>query len=163
MSDEAIAPNLEDDTPAPPVAQEPQAETPQEPKAAEVEAVEVAGEKYVPVSAIIAERKARQIAEQAAQRAQEIEQWAYQNRPYVDFLKNNPQLLQQRQEPPPQAPAAPNEDPEAREAALLMDFYTADGKPDVEKGARWLALQDRRAQKAAGDVMRPLAQSTAQE
>jgi hypothetical protein len=44
-----------------------------------------------------------------------------------------------------------------------MDFYTATGQPDVEKGARWLALQDKRTQRLADEKVRPILQQTAQD
>jgi hypothetical protein len=131
--------------------------------AAEVEAVEVAGKKYVPTAALIAERTKRQHAESKATRADELERYVSESKPYIEFLKANPQLLQPRQPEPVPAPASPVDDPDALEAAKLMDFYTPEGKPDAARGAKWLELQDRRSQRVAQATVQPLAQNSAQE
>lgn len=163
MSDEPPAGSLdlEADAPPEPVA----APAPEVPAAAAPaaeptgEVVDAAGTHYVPVAAIQDERGKRQAAEA---RAAQLEQQAAQNEPILALLRNNPGLLQR---PEPVTPAAPlpTDDPDALEAARLMDFYTADGKPDAERGARYLALQDRRATTAAQRAVQPLTQQTQQE
>lgn len=158
--------NLEDDTPTAPVAETPPAppvETPPEHEAAEVEAVEVAGKKYVPVGALIGERKQRQALEETAKKAEQYEAYLNQNGPYIEFLKQNPDFLKRAAQPEPVPTAAPSVDPEAEEAARLMDFYTPEGKPDVEKGARYLAMQDRRAQRVTQQTMQPLVTQNQQQ
>ena len=99
-----------------------------------------------------------------AARVEEADQFLAANRPYVDFLQQNPGFLQQRQaEPVPATPDVPTEDPDALEAAKLMDFWTPDGKPDAERGRRYLALQDKRAQRVTQQAMQPFEQQTLQE
>ena len=162
--------NLEDDGPAPepveeaaPPAPEPDAPAPP-PVEEEPDAVEVAGQRVVPVAAVKELRdKVRQLTEKA-NKADALEQWQRENEPALRFLQNNKDLLVQRvQEPAPKAPEQPAFDPDAREAALLMDFYKPDGTPDDERGSRYLSLQDRRAGRLADDRMRPVLQRTQQE
>jgi hypothetical protein len=100
----------------------------------------------------IERQKARQATERAS-RVDSLEAELAQNRPYVDFVKANPNLLQPRQPEP--VPAPPSADPDAVEAARLMDFYKADGSLDVEKGAQHLALMDRRAGRLSEVAVRP--------
>lgn len=169
--DDVIGTNLEDDGPAieapAPVAEQPAQEAapdaPVDDRAAEVEAVEVGGQKYVPAGVLKALREeARTLKERAAQADQLEAQWR-DAQPYVEFLRNNRDLLIQRQQPEPVAPAAPQADPDALEAARLMDFYKPDGTPDTDKGARWLALQDKRGERIADARVRPILQQTAQD
>lgn len=174
MSDEGLV-NLEDDSaPAPaPVAAAPEpiaaapTETPQQsapPAEEEPDGIDLNGQRMVPISALHAEREKRQQLSALAAKAQELEAWRRENEPALQFLQNNRDLLIQRvQQPEPVAPAAPQVDPDALEAARLMDFYRADGTPDIEKGQRWLALQDKRAGKLAEDRVRPILQQTAQD
>lgn len=146
-------------SPAPPAAIPP--EVPAD-KPAEVDSVEVGGEKYVPVSALQAERQRRQELSQKASRVDELEAFVREAQPYVNFLKANPQVMQPRQEQPVK-PAESVEDPDALEAAKLMDFYRADGQPDTARGAQWLKLQDRRAQRVAQTTIQPMREQSAQE
>ena len=97
-----------------------------------------------------------------AARVDQLEQEVHAARPYVEFLRNNPGLTQQRQEPqaPPPDPAA---DPDALEAAQLMDFYTPDGKLDTARGAKWLKLQDGRAARTTQSTLQPMVQQTQEE
>lgn len=157
--------SLEDEPSSPPPAAEPAAPAaapPEADKPAEVESVEVGGEKYVPVSALQAERQRRQELQQKAARADELEQFAREAQPYVQFLKANPQVMQPRPEPPPQT-GPPPADPDAIEAAKLYDFYRADGTPDVERGARAVAMMEKRAGRITQQAIQPLQQSSAQE
>lgn len=160
MSDDGLM-DLEAETPAPePVAEAPApvAEAAPDPETP-ADAVELNGEKLVPLSALLAERReAKALAEKAA-KVDALEQWQRENEPALRFLQNNRDLLIQRQAPAP-APAAPAVDPDAHEAALLMDFYKPDGTPDIDKGARWLALQDRRSGRLADERVQPLVQRT---
>src|SRR3990167_700014 len=147
------------EAPAPPPepAAEPDAQPePDANQPAAVDAVEVAGKHYVPVAAVQDERAKRQAAET---RAPQLQAQAQQNEPILALLRNNPGLLQ-RPEPPPAPAPNPTDDPDALEAARLMDFYTADGKPDAERGARYLALQDRRSGRVAQQAMGPLVQQS---
>ncbi len=139
MSDEGLM-NVEEDAPAPPaeaaappVAAAP-AEPPTEPEpaAAEVDAVEVGGQKYVPVGAVIAERKQRQAAEKVAARVNELEEYARESKPYVEFLKANPGLISQRQQPAAPAPTQPEQaDPQTEALAKTRNFQVALGIKDA--------------------------------
>ena len=168
MADPIDLNNLEDETPAPaPVADPPPAPVaeaapvtpPAEP--AEPEAGE---DGRVPLSALIAVRNERNALKAKAQRADELERWAAEKAPYITVLEQNPDLFKR-----PQAPAAPvaepqaADDPDALEAAKLMDFYTPDGKPDANRGAQWLKLQDRRAGRVAQQAVQPWQDATMQE
>jgi hypothetical protein len=161
--------NLEDDGPAlpavdPPPPEAPTAEMPPaDQHAAEVEAVEVGGQKYVPLAAVLAERNEKKALKDRASKADAYEAELAQMRPYIQFLQANPQLLQPRTPEPVPAHQAPAEDPDALEAAQMMDFYTSDGKPDVARGAKWLALQDRRNQRQTQEAVRPYAEQSQQE
>jgi hypothetical protein len=163
MSDDGLM-DLESDTPVPePVEQAPAPVV----EAASVheddpEVVEVAGQRVVPVSVVKELRdKVRQLTEKAG-KADQLEAWQRENEPALRFLQNNRDLLVQRAEPAP-APPPPQADPDAHEAALLMDFYKPDGTPDIDKGARWLALQDRRSGRLADERVQPILARTQQE
>lgn len=165
MSDDGLM-NLEDDgpvpveeTPAPAVEAAP--EPPADPD--EADAVDIGGQKAVPLAVVKELReKVRHLSAQA-QKADQLEAWQRENEPALRFLQNNRELLIQRAAPEPPAPAAPSIDPDAREAALLMDFYKADGTPDDERGAKWLALQERRAGRIAEAQMAPIKARTQME
>lgn len=165
MSDDGLM-DLESETPAPdpaPVAAEPAPEATEPPAdEAPAESVEVNGERLVPLSALLRERNEAKALREKAAKADQLEQWQRENEPALRFLQNNRDLLIQRQQPAPEPPK-PTVDPDAHEAALLMDFYKPDGSPDVEKGARWLALQDRRSGRLADERVQPLVQRTQQE
>ena len=164
--------NLEDDTPAAaPVVETPpvpvvEAATPAPPVEAHEEEPQPGDDARVTGlrTALIAERKQRQALVVKAQRADELERWAAEKAPYITVLEQNPDLFKR-----PQAPAAPvvepdaADDPDALEAAKLMDFYTSDGKPDANRGAQWLKLQDRRAGRVAQQAVQPWQDATMQE
>ena len=127
----------------------------------EPEAVEVGGQKMVPLSALLAERGEKKQLKERAARADQLEDYARQVDPYVQFIKANPGLMAERTKP---APAEqPAEDTEAADVARMFDFYTSDGKPDVQRGRAHLNLVDQRAMKQAQAIMAPVAQATAQE
>lgn len=162
--------NLEDDGPAipaadppadPPVADPPPAD---DDGAAEVEAVEVGGKKYVPIAAVINERRLRQQSQTRAQRADELEAYVNDARPYVEFLRANPNLLTPRQpDPAPAAPAAPDADPEAVEVCRLLDLYTPDGQPDLKRAAQFLVISDRRSDRRVQQAVAPVHQTRFEE
>lgn len=163
MSDEGLM-NLEDDGPEPvadvaPADVAPVEAAPDAPVADpdEADAVDIGGQKAVPLAVVKELReKVRNLSEKA-QKADALEAWQRENEPALRFLQNNRDLLIQRAEPPA---AAPSIDPDAREAALLMDFYKPDGSPDDERGAKWLALQEKRANRVAEAQMAPIRQRT---
>jgi len=165
MSDENLI-NVEEDAPAPVAeAPAPPEAAPEAPIAAaeaedlDLNAIDVKDEARVRglIGELSRKRAENRTLKTQAERAAQLEQELNQSRPYVEFLRANPHLTQARP-PEPQAPPDPKADPDAVEAARLMDFYTSDGKPDVERGARYLALQDRRAGRAAQQAMAPTVQ-----
>jgi len=94
----------------------------------------------------------------------QAQQWIHQNRAYIEFLQQNPDFLKPHApEPVPAAPAGPVVDPEAEEAAKLMDFFKADGTPDLDRGARFLKMQQRRADQATAAAVQPLTESRQRE
>ena len=168
MSDEIIGTSLEDDGPAElpdatPVAEpEAPADAPApEETPAEVESVEVAGKKYVPLGGIIAERKQRQAAEKAASettdRLRQLEAEISGLRPYAEILRNNPGLLATRAAEP--VAVAPTVDADLVELAQTLDLYDpATGQPDVKKAAKVRALSTREAERVAQQQVAPLQQ-----
>lgn len=165
MSDDGVV-NVEEDGPEivpeapPPAAVVAAPETPVPPaepedKAAEVDAVEVGGQKYVPLAALKGERRQRQALQEKAAKADQLEAYVADARPYVEFLKNNPDLLKPR----PQAPAAPAEpthDPQAESLAKTLDLYTADGKPDLARANTLQQLITSTAQSIADKAIGPM-------
>ena len=167
--------NLEDETPASapiPIAEAAvQAPPPAEEAAAEVDAVEVAGQKYVPVRAVIAERKQRQAlqakaeqADQYAQYAAQLQQQINEAAPYVEFLRNNPHLLQpqQAQAPRSDVPAQAQPDPAAVTLARTLDLYTATGEPDVARAQQIQQLIGQTVQAQTQQAIAPIQQREAQ-
>jgi hypothetical protein len=175
VSDEGLIP-LEDDEPAQPVAEapaepaEPPAEQPdtpdqptEAPKPAEVEAVEVGGQKYVSLAALMAERQKRQELQPLAQKAQELEGFVNENRAYIEFLKANPDFLRR---PPvqeaPKAQEAPKDDPAALELARSLDLYDANGNPDVARAAKIKSVMAATAEERAKQLVQPFEQQQTQ-
>ena len=162
MSDDGLM-DLESDTPAPEPAEQAPAPVADAPPAEDdPEVVEVAGQRVVPVSVVKDLRDKVRTLTEKANKADQLEAWQRENEPALRFLQNNRDLLVQRAEPAP-APPPPQADPDAHEAALLMDFYKPDGTPDIDKGARWLALQDRRSGRLADERVQPILARTQQE
>ncbi len=172
MSDEIVGGmNLEDDGPAPePVAAAPEP-TPEPapveaapPAEDDVPAVDVGGQRMVPLAEVQRLREERRALREQAAKAAEYEAKLRELEPYAQFVQNNRDLLIQRQvAPEPVKPAEPDVDPDALEAARLMDFYRADGTPDVERGARWLSLQEKRAERIAQQRLAPVLEQRQQE
>lgn len=172
MSDEGLL-SVEDDGPdvtaddtavsaAPPVAAADQASAdspahapPEDDSAAEVEAVEVAGKKYVPVGAVIAERKQRQALQEKASRTDALEAEMNNARPYVEFLKANPELLRPRQAAPPPASFGAPPDPQVEALAKTLDLYTPEGQPDLVRAATIRTMMTETAQQIAQQAIQP--------
>jgi hypothetical protein len=172
VSDEHLI-NVEDDTPEAPVASAAAGEPSPDPVAAgapepdgdlDLNAVDVKDERQAKglIGEVSRLRATIRDLKTQAERAATLEHELNQARPYLDFVRTNPHLLQPRPAEPDR-PAAPDVDPDAVEAARLMDFYKADGSPDVERGARWLALQDKRSNRVAQTTIQPLQQASLQE
>ena len=151
----SAAPSAAPPTPdTPPVAPPPDEEHP--------ESVDVAGKKFVPVAVLIGERKQRQAFQEKAARVDELEQFAREAKPYVEFLKANPDLLKPKESAPP-ASATPPADPQAELLAKTLDLYTADGKPDISRANTMRTLIAQTAQQIAQQTVAPYQERSAQE
>lgn len=113
--------------------------------------------KLVPLSALQAERDEKK---QLRDRLAQVEAWAAQNKPYVDFVQANPHFLQQ---PKPTAPVAPDVHPADVEYAKLLDLYKADGTPDTDRAAKFRGLVAQEARTIATNEVAPIRQQTAQD
>lgn len=167
MADEVqgIPLELEDQPPEPAPVETPAApvDATADPNAApaEVDAVEVGGQKYVPLSAVQKERERRQTAEARATDTDALRRQVDESRPYVEFLKAHPELL--RPQAPPEPVANPQDDPLLVELAQSLDFYTPDGKIDTGRAAKHLKIVQSTAQQIANQAIQPWANATAQE
>lgn len=155
--------NVEDDTPEPPVAVvEPDpAPAPVEEHPAEVDAVEVGGQKYVPVSVLRAIREDAKALKERAGRVDALEAEVAQTRPYMQFLQQNPDLLK-RPAPVPQAAPAATVDPKLESLAKSLDLYTADGTLDLVRATTIKSLIDDSAQQVAQATVQPWQEQNAQ-
>lgn len=144
-----------DPTPAP--ADPPVPVAPADPD--EASAVEVGGEKMVPLSAL---KAARSEAKGFKQQAGQYEQFLVENAPYLKVLKENPNLFQQAAQPR-EAPAPSNADPELVELARSLDYYDKNGAPDLERAQKHQTIIRREASRMAQQMVAPLAQSNAQQ
>lgn len=92
-----------------------------------------------------------------AQKAHQLEQQVNEFRPYVEFLRNNQQLLQ-----PQQASAAlsPQDDPALVDYARTLDLYTQDGKPDTSRAAKLREMTRTEAQAIAQQAIAPVQEAT---
>ena len=131
-------------------------EPPAEPAEEDIpEAVEFQpGVKYVPVGALKAVRDENKVLKPLAAKAAELEQQVNEFRPYVEFLRSNPALLQPQARPAPVTPQA--EDPALVELARTLDLYTADAKPDTARAAKIRDLTRAEAQAIAEKTMAPV-------
>ncbi len=96
-------------------------------------------------------------ATQLEQQIQQLSAQVQQLQPYVNAYQAMTQAAQQSASP---------DDPDAgaaEEYARLLDLYTADGKPDIERGKKGLALQRKMAEAAAQKHVAPLQQQTANQ
>jgi hypothetical protein len=104
----------------------------------------------------------KQLKEKAA-RADQLEAYVNDSRPYVEFLKNNPDLLKPRQAAPAPQPAAPQDDPRAAALAQTLDLYTPDGKPDVARATTIQRMMAETAQQMVQQAVAPVHERTHQE
>ena len=144
-------------TPATPAEPEPAA--PAEPDPDEAIAVDLPekGGKHVPIAALKAVRDENKTLKEQASKAQQYEQWINQNKPYVDFIQQNPQLLQQQ---PRQAPAPADADPDLVELARSLDYVTPQGQPDIERARKHQGIIRKQAMQMAQEIVGPLAMNT---
>lgn len=171
MSEEQLF-NVEDDTPdpvvpeAPPVAEVPPVEAAAPPEeATDPGVVEVAGQKLVPLSAMISERKQRQALAEKAARTDQLEAYVNESRPYVEFLKANPDLLKPRQAapPPPTSFGAPPPDPQVESLARTLDLYTPEGQPDLVRATTIRTMMTQTAEQIARQTIAPIHEQTHQD
>lgn len=170
MADDVV--NVEDDGPAiepasppavPPVAAAP-AEPPPDPPAEpdELEAVDLPGGKYVPLTALKTVREANRALKAQAADADTVRQQLHQLQGQVAGYRQVAEQLRQ-----PQAPQAPQQDPRALAFAQKLDLYTTDSNgqavPDVAKAASILGIVQEVAGQIADSRVLPMAQQTARE
>lgn len=135
--------------------------------------VDVQGQKYVPVSALVAERtRARETTEERLrkefepfkEKAAKTDQLAADLeaiRPHLDYLREHPELMEPRPEPGPQV-----SDEAAEKYARRFELYTSTGL-DLKRAKQIIA--DNRAeiahmaQEAAQQAVQPALQATAQQ
>ena len=143
--------------PAPDPAPQEAVATPQDAAEDDIpEAVEFQpGVKYVPVGALKAVREENKALKPLAQRAAELEQQVNEFRPYVDFLRSHPTLLQPQAQQEPVKPSQAD-DPALVELAKTLDLYTADAKPDTARAAKIRELTRLEAQAVAQQAVAPV-------
>lgn len=110
-------------------------------------------------------KQTRQLNKQLRERATKADQLeAYVNdvRPYVDFLKSNPDLLKPRQAAPVAQPDA-QVDPRAAQLATTLDLYLPDGKPDVARASVVLRMNDESVQRQIQQAVAPVHERSYQE
>jgi hypothetical protein len=152
--------------PTPPVAEAAPAAPPAPPAAPEEpETHEVGGQRMVPLAALQAEREAARALRQKAEQFDQVSGWYAQNKPYIDFLQANPDLMKPRQAAPPPPPAAtpPEQDETLVSLARTLDLYTADGQPDAKRAAVIKNLVKSEAQSIAQETVRPIQEESIQE
>lgn len=154
-----MAEDLEAPPPPPVAAAVAEPPTPPEPPADpdEADAVELPAGKHVPLAALKASRAENQALKAKAAENDTLRAQLAQATPYVQFLQQNPQLMQRPQE---QAPPQQGGDPELVELAKSLDYYTPQGQPDLERAKRHQGIVQREARKMAEQIVGPLAQST---
>lgn len=92
---------------------------------------------------------------QLEQQLQQLSQQLQATQPYVQAYQAMTQAAQQA--------AAPEDTSEAEEYARLLDLYTSEGKPDIERGKKGLALQRRLAEQVAQQHVAPIQQQSAHQ
>lgn len=136
-------------------------------------AVDMGGNKMVPLSALIAAKKEGKThrdkvkeLEPIAARAASIDERLTNAQPYIDALVNNPKLKAEalravngtRTSSETTLQPDANEDPDATDFAEDMGMYLPDGQtPDVARARRALTRLDQRHGKQTDERIRPLA------
>ena len=150
--------DLETPEPIAPVAAEPVVpvvpEPPPDPD--EVGAVEIQGGKHVPLEALKAARAEAKQAKEAASKLPALEQELAQLRGSLQtYQQVSAQLQQQR---PPATPATPQTDPRLVQLARSLDYFKADGTPDLDRAATHRELVREEARQMAQEMVGPLQQ-----
>lgn len=136
------------------------------------------GVKFVPLSAVIAERTQRKEAAKAltakdaeiAELKGKAEEWdkirpaVQAAMPLIEKIKGRADIMAQLDRPPaaPETPKALS-DAEAIEYAKDMDLYKADGTPDVDRAQRLAARQEAIAARQAQRAIAPYQATTVQQ
>jgi hypothetical protein len=187
MSDD-LAPgavSLEDDVTSPPIgvpgtfsqaAPQPAPQAAPAPAPAEDDepgAVEVAGQRMIPLAAVKEARAREKAAREELARRDTLVAAIQQNleavKPHLQILQQHPDLvarLQSGQVPQASAPpvsASTDTDPELVELAQTLDLYTTDAKPDVARAAKLRGQINKTAEQIAQQAVQPIAQSAAYE
>lgn len=114
-----------------------------------------------PIAAIVALRRELQELRPLAKKAGELKAELDASRPFVEFVKANPQLLQPHVQ---QAPPEPSKaDPAVEQYARRFDLYTADGKPDIERAQAIIEENRAMAREEARKVMEPVETQTLEQ
>lgn len=138
--------------------------------------VEVQGRRMVPVDALVAERRrVRESSERAvaeriapleakAREADQLRAALTDAQPYLEHLRQHPELLQ----PPAPTPIESTiSDDEARNEARDLELYAPDGQPDVARAKRIIARRRTEvmtaAQMAAAEAVGPITSASAQQ
>lgn len=145
-----------EDVGAPPPVAEPAPQEPPPPPVDpdEADAVELPAGKHVPLAALKAQRDENRTLKAQLAQAQPTLAWAQQNKPVMDFINQNPQLLQPR---PMQAEPPAGADPQLIELARALDYFKADGTPDLDRAAKFNSIIDTRAEQKARAMVEPVA------
>lgn len=131
-----------------------------DPDAGDVEVVTTpGGEQLVPLSALRAVRGQLKELRPQAQRVADLEREIAESRPYVEFLRNNPQVLHPAPAPAP-SPLPSAEDTHADTYARRFDLYTAEGKPDLVRAKAILDDTRSLARQEAEKVLQPVQERT---
>lgn len=137
-------------------------------------AVDMGGNKMVPLSALIAAKKEGKLHRDKVKELEPKVQWAEgineklaSVQPIIDAVTSNPQLLAQakRAASGTRASAETTEQPEDdQEAAAFAEnvfgFFNADGTPDVARARRAMDLMDKRSGRQVDQRLQPLASVT---
>lgn len=129
------------------------------------DAVEIEGQKHVPLGTLIAERREKQGLKQKADQFDQLAGYVNQVRPYIDFLQANPGLMTRTAEhtaPTPVTTTQPT-DAKAETLARLLDLYGADSKPDTARAQVLLTMIDDAADAKSDAKVRPLQESTTRD
>lgn len=164
VEDEGAAAPAETPEPAAAAEAPPPAQAAPEPQEPEEEGVEVGGQKLVPLAALHAAREEAKALKQKASQVDQVLGWYQQNRPYVEFLQNNPDLLKPRQAQPEPVKALPPEQDDALvQLARTLDLYTPEGQPDAKRASVIRNLVKSEAQSIAQEAVKPLHEQSVQE
>jgi hypothetical protein len=131
---------------------------------AEADAIEMPGGKFVPLSAVLAEREKGKSYREKAELYDQTAQYVHQVKPYIDFLQANPDLMTRqttthREPVPTEQPV----DEQAEYVAKMLDLYTTDGKPDVRRAQMLRQFIDDAADAKAEARTKPMQESSLRE